>query len=211
MSIATSRLGLLKPTITDEVSQTIADLASNFQKLDDVAESYGTAPPTSGFWPIKARRWNESPSIGQPAGWINVRAGQASSAWSSLSNYYVGDVMVPTENNGHFYTCTQSGTSGPFEPSWNSSAGSITEDTKDKNNWQPSKLYKPNDVLTPSFANGFFYVCTVGGQSGLSEPLWSIVSGSSTIDNQAVWMAYRIVTWKESGTSCNFRPFGTIG
>jgi len=50
------------------------------------------------------------------------------SAWSGSTGYEVGDLIVPTTRNGHFYKCTAAGTSGSTEPTWSTSSGGTVTD-----------------------------------------------------------------------------------
>jgi prepilin-type N-terminal cleavage/methylation domain-containing protein len=38
--------------------------------------------------------------------------------WKPTSTYEVGDIVIPTQPNGHFYRCVTAGTSGASEPAW---------------------------------------------------------------------------------------------
>ena len=47
-------------------------------------------------------------------GSVTWRAG----VWVKQTSYAVGDMVIPTNPNGHFYRCTTAGTSGTTEPTW---------------------------------------------------------------------------------------------
>lgn len=210
MSIVTENLGLIKPEIADEIHQTIVDLANNFQKISDVAEIYMNGFPTSGYWIVSDRVWSSTPIIGGYAGWINIREGTAASKWSSLTSFTLGDLIVPTIDNGHYYTCTQTGYSAVNEPTFPVTSGGTVEDTMGKTTWQASTTYAINDIVVPSIGNNRFYVCTVAGISGSTEPIWSTVDGGTVSDGAVVWIGFRILIWQEQGISAHFRPFGKI-
>lgn len=210
MSTTTKNLDLIKPEITDEIHQTIQDLSNNFQKLDDAAELYVTEEPTDGFWNRGNRVWFRNPEIGGYIGLVNVRSGQAAPKWKPLHSYELGDKVVASEDNGHYFICTKPGASGPNEPIWSLSTASETEDTQGKTTWQPSKYYDLYDIVVPPVNNDRFYLCTVAGRSGDVEPVWSLNEGSVTEDNEVVWATYFIVKWKEAGSAVLFRPFGKI-
>lgn len=40
------------------------------------------------------------------------------SRWTTVTDYNVGDVVMPTVSNGHRYIVTSEGTSGATEPTW---------------------------------------------------------------------------------------------
>lgn len=211
MSTTTRKLGLIKPDLyRDEAHQTILDLAYNFQKLDDVAESYASSVPTSGNHAICERIWNDKPAIGSYAGWICTRAGTSAPKWTGLTSFKIGDRIIPSTDNGHVYECIQAGYSAPLEPTFPVSANAEIQDTKGASTWIANKAYKQQDIVFPTIDNGRFYVCTVAGDSGAFEPVWATSDGITTNDGTVVWSSYRITKWKETGVSAMFRPFGKI-
>lgn len=208
----TNKLGLIKPNwANDEIAYTLESLADNFQKIDDVlAPDYEDTPPTSGDWQAKHIIHNNQPIIGGHIGWVNLRTGVAAPVWEMLTKYNNGDHIVPKRDNGHYYICTQSGYSGITEPVFPVSDQGKVQDTRGANTWRANDMYEIDDIVLPSLENGFFYVCIQAGESGDTEPVWSIVDGSTTYDHHAVWYGYRIATWQEHGTAALFRPFGKI-
>jgi len=210
LALTTTKLQLVRPDISDFGAQTLIDLANNFQKLDDTCSALGTGEPVNGYWKAGSKVDYTNPVAGGYVGLINLRSGMAAPKWSALKQFNVGDLILPNTNNGHYYTCTQSGTSAPLEPQWLVAAQTVTEDTRGKTTWQPSKSYKLHDVVVPSVPNDRFYVCVTAGTSGITQPAWSTTNGIATTDGQVVWLTYRIVKWKESGVSINFRPYGKI-
>ena len=64
-------------------------------------------------------KWNVRPWMS-----ISTRAGM----WQSNVNYSVGDIVLPTNPNGHFYLCKMAGTSGATEPPWPMTGGSTIND-----------------------------------------------------------------------------------
>ncbi|MEC0306895.1 hypothetical protein P4H67_09010 [Paenibacillus lautus] len=210
MATTTIKLGLTKPEYTDEIEHTIQALAHNFQKLDDDSKTYVDAPPSSGVWPSKHILHANQLSIGGYLGWVNIRSGTAAPIWKSLNSYSNGAVIVPNKDNGHFYTCIQSGYSGLTEPIFPVSNNGEVQDTRGANQWNPNHYYNVNDISFPTTDNGRFYVCIQAGESGDVEPNWVIVDGATTYDKNAVWASYRIAKWRESGTAVLYRPFGKI-
>lgn len=210
MSSQTDILGLSKPDFNDEVEYTINKLADNFQRLDDVAEIYADAPPTSGTFLAKKRIWNDFTSTSEYAGWINIRAGVSAPIWKQSTPYSVGDKVVPHHDNGHYYTCIQSGVAGLVEPIFPVSDGGQVADTRSTNAWISNYFYNLNDLALPLIENGRYYVCIQPGQSGTSEPVWSLSDGTTTYDGNASWRGYRIAKWQESGAAALFRPFGKM-
>jgi hypothetical protein len=211
MSTNTTKLGLVKPDYTtDEIESTLNAIASSFQKLDDVSPDYSDTSPTSGTWNNKHIIYTNLLSIGGYVGWVNIRTGIAAPIWASIKSYSNGDCIVPKNDNGHYYTCTQTGYSGVTEPIFPVSSGGQVQDVRGGNLWLTNHLYSINDIALPTVDNGRFYVCIQPGESGNTEPSWSTVDGATTYDNNAVWHGYRIAKWKESGTAALFRPFGKI-
>jgi prepilin-type N-terminal cleavage/methylation domain-containing protein len=50
-------------------------------------------------------------------------------AWVKQTSYAIGDIVIPSNPNGHFYRCITAGQSGTAEPSW-SLTGSATVNTQ---------------------------------------------------------------------------------
>ncbi|SYX84445.1 hypothetical protein [Paenibacillus alvei] len=210
MSKTTKKLGLKTPEFTDEIHQTLQDLSDNFSVLDNVSNDYSDASPLSEKWRHNYIIWNSKPAIGEYVGWVNTREGRAAPHWKPLQSFTNGDYIIPSTDNGHVYQCIQSGNSGVMEPVFPASADKEVQDTRGAMTWERSKLYVKNDVVFPTIDNGRFYVCITEGESGGIEPSWSLTTGTSVYDGNAVWLGYRIAKWKESGISALFRPFGKI-
>lgn len=203
-------MALIKPEIEDEIHQTIYDLAENFQKIDDVSEIYMSSIPNSGYWMKYQKIWNTEVDIGSNIGWINIREGQSAPKWESLKSYSVNDLLVPTENNGHYYKCIQGGYSGVTEPIFPTVEGQSVEDIFGSQTWQASVDRDVNDIVVPTIPNNRFYVCVTAGTNGTTEPEWPLVDEDEVIDGDVVWKGYRICVWEESGISAHFRPFGKV-
>lgn len=203
-------LNLIIPSLSDEIHQTILDIGRNFEKLDDISEIYMSEPPTEGMWSRDRKIYKMNAEIGDYIGWINVREGRAAPQWEQLKFYNVEDVIVPTRDNGHYYVCVQSGWSGVNEPTFPTTSNQPVSDIKGATTWKPSTHYELYDIVLPSNDNNRFYVCTVPGVSGQTEPVWSLVDGSTVDDGMVVWTSYRIAIWQEAGAAALFRPFGKI-
>jgi len=51
-------------------------------------------------------------------------------AWTASHTYALGDIAIPTTNNGFWYECTTAGTSGTTEPTWPTTEGlTVTDNT----------------------------------------------------------------------------------
>ncbi len=51
-------------------------------------------------------------------------------AWLANTAYALGDIVIPTTNNGFWYECTTAGTSGAAEPTWPITEGlTVTDNT----------------------------------------------------------------------------------
>ncbi len=48
-------------------------------------------------------------------------------------------------------------------------------------------------MIRPTAMNGWWYVCTVSGAVGASEPPWNTTEGGSTVDGAATWRTMRIL------------------
>jgi len=49
-------------------------------------------------------------------------------AWVASTAYALGDIVIPTTNNGFWYECTTAGTSGASEPTWPTTEGQTVTD-----------------------------------------------------------------------------------
>jgi prepilin-type N-terminal cleavage/methylation domain-containing protein len=125
--------------------------------------------------------------------------------WKPSTAYSLGAVVVPTTNNGHFYTCTAVGTSGTTEPTWPTTTGAIV--TNGGVTWRESgnsgvlvrssataTYYASGSIVVPYANNGHYYKCTAAGTiaQNTSEPAWPTASDSTVVDSG--------VTWTEAGT-----------
>lgn len=53
--------------------------------------------------------------------------------------------------------------------------------------WQSNTVYSEGDLVVPTSPNGYVYRCTVGGESGSSEPSWPTTFNESVSDGNAEW------------------------
>lgn len=51
------------------------------------------------------------------------------SAWEGVTEVSVGDIVVPTTSNDHYYVCTQAGTTSDTEPTWPTDGETVTDGT----------------------------------------------------------------------------------
>ena len=116
--------------------------------------------------------------------WMSIGTPVENIVWHTSHIYSVGDIMIPINNNGHYYRCTTTtgttGTSGATEPAV----------------WKPTKIYAANTIVVPSLFNGCFYRSTAG-TSGTVEPVWPTSNGDTVTGDGGV-------TWTEV-------PDGTVG
>jgi hypothetical protein len=97
-----------------------------------------------------------------------VTSSQASSydAWAATTSYDIGDIVVPTVDNGHRYRCTVEGDSNGTEPTWPTADGGTVVD--DEVTWEEygGALADNNiwaDASTNEVATGDGY--TTGGET----------------------------------------------
>ncbi len=61
--------------------------------------------------------------------------------WATAVTYLVGDIIIPTVANGHFYKCTQSGVSAAAQPAFPLASGAeVPENNPSKVIWQEAGL-----------------------------------------------------------------------
>jgi uncharacterized phage protein gp47/JayE len=69
--------------------------------------------------------------------------------------------------------------------------------------WVASTVYTVGDVVLPTTANGYLYICTVAGTSGTTEPTWPTTVDTSVVDNAATWRIWAVDTYVENVSTCN--------
>ena len=145
-----------------------------------------------------------------------------STAWVGSTVKSVGDILIPTVDNGHFYYCIVAGTTGVSEPSWHKDGTTNTDGTvtwidaganidmtqtiwiENAGKWLPTNDYSVDDLVRPTGANanGHYYKCTVDtGSSAGTEPTWPTGSGATVNDGG--------ITWTEQGV--NFAANEVVG
>jgi hypothetical protein len=145
------------------------------------SHSTGIASDGSVSWKVGGVIWKSS---GVPV--ENI-------VWHTSHTYSANDTMIPINNNGHYYMCTATGTSGATEPAV----------------WKPTKIYAANTIVVPTLFNGRFYRSTAG-TSGTVEPVWPTTNGGTvTGDGGVTWTEVPDGTvgatlgqlrWTEAGT-----------
>lgn len=92
-------------TVTDEISGHVFPNTTVFMGADNLGGGvFGTSAVTV-------------------ASYEGTEAGD----WTTAVAYAVGDVVVPTTPNDHWYMCTVAGTSGGAEPTWTTTGATITD------------------------------------------------------------------------------------
>lgn len=216
MSTNTKRLNLVQPSVDDDIQQTITALSNNFKTLDDnhdlTITNIETFLTNGELYNSGKKFWNRTPSNGGNSGWINIRSGVFSSKWKKQTVYNTGDKVMSEINNGHYYECIASGTSGVTEPAFPLTGGETVYDLFGFVMWTGSYNYSLGDIVVSTVGDkSYYYKCIIAGTSGANEPSWRNISGSTIIDGGCQWLAYKTVIWQEKGISCEFIPFGSIG
>jgi len=90
--------------------------------------------------------------------------------WSALTDYQIGDVVIPTSPNGYQYVASRR---YPANPTWTANT-----------------LEEEGNIVEPTTANGFLYVCTsaVGSNpsTGATEPTWPTSDGSTVVESSTL-------------------------
>lgn len=55
--------------------------------------------------------------------------------------------------------------------------------------YQPGAMYATNELIRPTFPNGFFYKATTPGQASGREPNWPRTAAATVNDGSVVWTA----------------------
>lgn len=211
----TSKHNFSIPETFDDILLSIEKYGENLEKLDELVDEI---VPNINVYLIDGQEykagqkvWNEAPSVGDYVGWVNLRTGLHAPKWMPNRKYNVGDIVIPTINNGHYYQCIESGTSSPLEPNFPISSNEEIEDIKNITFWEASKVYEVGDIVRKNAGGkAYYYQCVIAGTSDTVEPNWSDIEGTTIVDGSVHWYVYKTVKWKEAGISCEFRPFGKI-
>ncbi len=166
---------------------------------------------TAYFVPVETATLTLVPSPaagGKPT--FNVDGVVVRGTWGASTPYVSGQYVRPTLYNGHYYRCTQTGTSMTVEPNWPTD-GSEVSDIGGSSQWTAATAYAVNDLVTPVTANGHYYICTVAGTSGAAQPAWP-EDGGAVVDNTVTWLDMgAIVTWKDVGMTVTYGLYDTVG
>lgn len=91
---------------------------------------------------------------------------QDGTAWQANTIYLIGQVVVPTSQNGYGYRASRIGEPNPT--------------------WKPNTPYVVGNKIEPTAANGYYYevIDTIGANptSGANEPSWPAVEGAQVIE-----------------------------
>lgn len=204
-----------KPESFDDVINSISSYATNFDEIDSLLPK--SVPnlllhlqQDTGYNSGKII-YNESPNIGDYAGWINVRTGVHAPFWRKEQIYNINDVVIPTPNNGYFYRCITDGRSAPLQPTFPTTGGATVDDTYGIASWIPSQPYSVGDIVkATSGGSTHYYKCITAGTTGATEPIWNNTAGVIVVDGSISWLVCKKAVWKQEGVSSEFRPFGKI-
>lgn len=131
-------------------------------------------------------------------------------SWAASTAYLLGDRVRPAVYERVEFVCTTAGTTGTAEPVWNLALDSTTTDNTatwtaysplKPSEWQISRVYALNDVVSPSAFDKRRYTCTTAGTAGGSEPTWTTTIDGTTADNTAVWTAGLAWAWEGTVTT----------
>jgi hypothetical protein len=176
---------------------------------------YTTALPIRGYWEAGSKLYEDVPVAGQPAGWVNTRAGYASAPWATGTIYYskwapatvyaLNTYLMPNDltGSGFTYKCTTAGTSGTTQPAWPVGVGATVSDgsavwTRDVAITGIGVYSGYRQTVVPPTDNGHVYHVIMGGTSG-TEPAWPTGAGATVTDSGGV-------TYQEVGVSALFKP-----
>ena len=153
-------------TLDDEIVPTVA----NTYKY--VAQNNGTSGETEPTWSTT----------------VNGITVDKADIWVKETDYLIDKIITPTTSNTFQYKCTDAGTSGILEPTWNVGVGSITNDGPGV--WTRNTVFQVDDVRTEVAAGGTYqYKVITGGKSGQTEPSWDTLVGHTTEDFADNWAA----------------------
>jgi len=59
--------------------------------------------------------------------------------------------------------------------------------------WEANKVYYVGDKIKSTLDTGHIYICTVGGTSAATEPVWSTTAGATFTDNTITWKEFKTI------------------
>jgi len=65
---------------------------------------------------------------------------------------------------------------------------------KDTDVWTSGTAIALNTIILPTTSDTHFYICTVAGTTGATEPTWSKTTGTTTTDNTVTWTEAGLIT-----------------
>jgi len=214
----TANLGLKITTPSswseDDVKETWLEYGKNFGIIDKIiADSTGNPEELKigQLYSYGARLWDNSPTIGEHIGFVNVREGVYAPKWEPLKKYTVGDYVRPTTDNGNAYQCVVGGRSMNKTPTFLTNKNIEFYDAIG-NQWMANYNYEVDDVVfSTDGTKVYYYICETSGLSDIVEPKWDTVNeGITHIDGSVVWRKEKAIKWKQVASASNFRPFGKI-
>jgi hypothetical protein len=135
--------------------------------------------------------------------------------WAAFTAYHIGDQVV--DSNGNAQTASESGTSAPYAPAWQTNQGDATVD----NNipvWQANNTYSFGDYILDPNGN-IQKATTASAPSGSSIPSFNVTMSGTTADGGVTWTNYGPldpVVWVNGGpansgvTIATFLPARTL-
>jgi hypothetical protein len=75
-------------------------------------------------------------------------------AWQSETAYSLGDIAVPTSDNGHYYKCTVAGTTAASEPTWPEDGSTVSDGTAEWTDMGSNVFHKIGKSLQAASAAG---------------------------------------------------------
>ncbi len=74
--------------------------------------------------------------------------------------------------------------------------------------WASATVYQVGDKVLPVTPSGFYFHCTTGGTSGVTEPTWVETEGNTTTDGDVSWTAIIDVSFYEVASGDGYTTGG---
>lgn len=146
----------------------------------------------------------------------DIEEGATAEEWEATKSYEVDDIVKPTTDNenGHYYVCTEAGTSGSDEPDWPTKDGETVED--DTVTWEETGFTSISEALDALVVeeNDWYFGLVASRDQGDIEEFASWIDANNKLGASQADISEKvsdIVTMAENINSSRFALYAHDG